>query len=104
MHLQLNPAQGVALSDALETHIRQQLESVERRFGERLTRLEVYMSDVNGPKGGINKLCKLEARPSGGDPLFAEALGETAYEAVTTAVKRLESVLGSHFGKLDRRG
>jgi ribosome-associated translation inhibitor RaiA len=103
MHLQLNPAQGVALSDALEGHIRQQLGGVERRFGDRLTRVEVYLSDVNGPKGGMNKLCKLEARPRGGDPLFAEALEETAYEAMTVASTRLESVLSSHFGKLDRR-
>jgi len=103
MHIQLNPAQGVTLSPALEEHINKQLESVDRRFGERLTRIEVYLTDVNGPKGGLNKQCKLEARPRGGDPLLAELLHEDVYDAVTGAVKRLESVLSNHFGKRDRR-
>ena len=103
MQIQLNLAQGVSTSPALEEHINRQLQSVDRRFGERLTRIEVYLTDVNGPKGGLNKQCKLEARPRGGDPLMAELLHEDTYDAVSGAVKRLESVLGNHFGKLDRR-
>ncbi|MCC5858484.1 MAG: HPF/RaiA family ribosome-associated protein [Ectothiorhodospiraceae bacterium] len=103
MQIQLNSAQGVAMSPALEEHINKHLQSVDRRFGQRLTRIEVYLTDVNGPKGGVNKQCKLEARPRGGDPLMAESLHENAYDAVSGAVKRLESVLGNHFGKLDRR-
>jgi hypothetical protein len=51
----------------------------------------------------VNKQCKLEARPRGGDPLMAEFLHEDAYDSVTGATKRLEAVLGSYFGKLDRR-
>ena len=103
MHIQLNSAQGVSISPALREHINKQLRSVDGRFGERLTRIEVYLTDVNGPKGGLNKQCKLEARPRGGDPLLAELLHEDAYDAVSGAVKRLESVLSNHFGKLDRR-
>jgi ribosome-associated translation inhibitor RaiA len=103
MQIQLNSAQGVAMSPALEQHINQQLQSVQTRFGEKLTRIEVYLTDVNGPKGGVNKQCKLEARPRGGDPLMAESLHENAYDAVSGAAKRLETVLGSHFGKLERR-
>jgi len=34
---------------------------------------------------------------------MAELLHEDAYDAVSGAVKRLESVLSNHFGKLDRR-
>ena len=103
MQIQLNSAQGVSMSPALEAHIHKHLQGVERRFGERLTRIEVYLTDVNGPKGGVNKQCKLEARPRGGDPLMAEFLHENAYDSVTGATKRLEAVLGSYFGKQDRR-
>ncbi len=103
MQIQLNAAQGVAMSPALEEHIHNKLESVEKRFGEKLTRIEVYLTDVNGPKGGVNKKCKLEARPRGGDPVMAESLHENAYDAVNGAAKRLETVLGSRFGKLERR-
>lgn len=103
MHVQVNSAQGVSISPALREHIDKQLQSVDTRFGERLTRIEVYLTDVNGPKGGVNKQCKLEARPRGGAPLMAELMHEDAYDAVTGAAKRLESVLSNHFGKLDRR-
>lgn len=103
MLIQLNSAQGVSISPALEEHISKQLQSVDRRFGERLTRIEVYLTDVNGPKGGLNKRCKLEARPRGGDPVIAELLHEDAYDAVSGAAKRLESVLSNYFGKMDRK-
>ncbi|WP_290635791.1 HPF/RaiA family ribosome-associated protein [Aquisalimonas sp.] len=103
MHLQINPAQGVTVSEALEAHLRQRLETIERRFGDRLTRIEAYFTDVNGPKGGINKQCKLEARPRGLDPVAAEHLSENAYDAASGAADRLEKVLDKRFGKLENR-
>lgn len=103
MQIQLNPAQGVELSAALDTHISERLERINRRFGDRLTRIEVHLADVNGPKGGVNKQARLEARPRGLDPVVADALAESAYDAVNGAAERLESVLESRFGKLDNR-
>ena len=103
MHLQVNPGNGVTVSDALEQHLRNELERLDRRFGERITRIEAHFADVNGPKGGVNKQCKLEARPRGLDPLAAEHMSDDIYDAVAGAAQRLEKVLDKRFGQLENR-
>ena len=72
------------------------------RFSERLTRVEVFLQDVNGEKGGVDRQCTLEARPRGLDPLAASHQAATAREALSGAVSKLERVLDARFGRLDR--
>jgi len=100
MQIQINPGAGVHVSDALEESIREALGAVDRRFGEQLTRIEVHFQDTNGPKGGVNKHCRIEARPRGLDPVLAENTAEDAYEAARGAAKKLERVLDGRLGKL----
>ena len=70
---------------------------------ERLTRVTVYLSDQNAHKGGIDKRCVVEARPSGMDPLSGEFEGRDLVEALKGALERLDRVLGNRFGKLASR-
>lgn len=85
-----------------EDRVQQEVEHALERFAERMTRVEVFLSDVNGHKGGPDKQCKLEARPRGLDPVAVEALAEQPMEAVTGALGKLERMLDSRFGRLDR--
>ena len=100
MHVQINPAEGVEVSEALAQHIHHSLEAVEKRFGDRLTRVEIHLKDVNGPKGGPDKHCMVEARPRGLEPAVAESTADDAYDSVRLAAERLEKVLGKRIGKL----
>ena len=101
MQIQINPGPGVHLSDALQESVRNALEAVDRRFGDQLTRIEVHFQDTNGPKGGVNKHCRVEARPSGLDPVLAENTADDAYDAARGAARKLERVLESRLGKLN---
>lgn len=103
MHLQINSGSGVTVSEALEAHLRDQLETIDRRFGEQITRIEAFFADVNGPKGGVDKQCRLEARPRGLDAVAAEHSAESAYDAASGAASRLEKVLDKRFGRLEAR-
>lgn len=100
MQIQINPGPGVHISEALERQIYESLETIDRRFGDQLTRIEVHFQDINGPKGGENKHCSIEARPRGLDPVIAENTAEDAYDSVRGAARKLENVLGKRFGKL----
>ena len=73
------------------------------RFAEKLTRVEVYLSDVNGHKGGVDKRCLLEARPRGQQPVAAEDTAADPSGAVEGAVGKLERLLDHHFGRLEDR-
>ncbi len=94
MQIQTNYA-NVPSSPALEEQTREELESAVGRFIERVSRVEVYYADLNGPeKGGPDdKQCRLEARPKGLDPLLVEGQGDTFYEALNDASQKLKRVL-----------
>jgi ribosome-associated translation inhibitor RaiA len=83
--------------------IRAEVESALARFAERMTRVDVYVSDVNGQKGGVDKRCLLEARPRGLKPVAAESTAAGPEEAVEDAVGKLERLLDHHFGRLEDR-
>lgn len=101
LQVQVNTDHNVKGSAALEDHIRSTVESSLGRFGHRLTRVEVHLSDDNGSKSkGDDKRCLLEARPAGLQPVVVTHVGGTIDEAVDGAVERMEELLDSTFAKL----
>lgn len=100
MDIIINPGEGIELSDALEQFLRRKLAKVERRFGSRLTRIEVYLKDLNGPKGGNDKLCTLEARPASLHALAVEDQASDLYDAIQGAVDKLDKKLDHRLGRL----
>lgn len=54
--------QGVEVSEAFQTHIERRLAFALGRFSPQIQRVAVYLADLNGPKGGVDKQCRLVAR------------------------------------------
>ena len=81
----------------LADHVR----DVLGRFSDRLTRVEVFIKDMNADKGGIDMHCTVEARPRGLDPIAIDHVAETVREALHGAVKKMQTALDRRFGKLD---
>lgn len=103
MQVIINPADHIELSDAFSSHIHRSLEKVDRRFGDWLTRTEVFIKDINGPKGGVDKHCTLEARPRGSEPVVIDHQDEDVYTCVTRAAGKLEKALARRRGQLEAR-
>lgn len=103
MQVIINPADNVQLSDAFTDHIHRSLEKVDQRFGDWLTRTEVFIKDVNGPKGGIDKHCRLEARPRGTEPVVIDHQDDDLYTCVARAADKLGSALERRRGQLTAR-
>lgn len=76
-------------AEEVETLVRGALE----RFGERITRVEVHLSDVNGAKGGVDTRCVLEARVAGRPPVAVDEQAEDVHGAVRGASAKLVRVL-----------
>ena len=82
-----------------------EVESGLARYVDRLTRVEIHLSDVNGPKGGPDSRCVLEARAAGRQPVAVTHEAGSVDEAVSGAVERMDRLLASTFDRLDdRRG
>ena len=71
------------------------------RFGHQITRVEVHLSDENGPKEGQNdKRCLIEARVEGMKPIAVTNNANTHEQAVEGAVEKLKAALDTIFGRL----
>lgn len=104
MDIQFNTSNAISGTEDLATKITEQMQDRLSRFEDRLTRLEVHISDVNGPKGGGDDItCRIEARPRGGDPVTVSAQAGEVEVAARQASSKMVSLLDSHFGKADRR-
>jgi len=92
-------------SDTLETYARDQLDAAIGRFRDRITRIEVHLSDTNSQhkSGPRDKHCTLEARPNGMDPVAVDANDEDFEPAIRDAVGKLRRALTTRFEKADHR-
>jgi ribosome-associated translation inhibitor RaiA len=79
------------------------VESAVARFGDRITRVEAYLSDQNSDKKDADddKRCVLEARVAGIQPISVRESGATVEQAVDAAAEKLVHVLDRTLGKLD---
>ena len=101
MQVQVNTDHNVRGSEQLDLHVQSTVEASFARFGRRVTRVEIHLSDDNGDRTrGDDKRCLLEARPAGLQPVVVTHVGATIDEAVAGAVDMMERLLDSTFTKL----
>ena len=73
----------------LEQRIRAKL----KRFEQRLSHVELHVSDANGNKGGNDKRVSLELRPAGHVPIAVHADAHRVETAVTAAIDKAARAL-----------
>lgn len=87
--------------ERIETYFSAQIKTDLSRFEDRLTRIEVHLSDQNGGKTAKNdKKCLLEARPQKLKPIAVTGTGDTIEQAINDATKKMTKSLSSLMGKL----
>lgn len=76
------------LTEALQSYIERRLHFSLGRFGRRVGRVRVRISDVNGIRGGTDKACHVSAEllPSGGT-LLQQAVDANLYAAIGRATE-----------------
>ena len=80
---------GLRPSESLREHSERQAILHLSRFGRDLSSVAIRIRDVNGPKGGVDKQCRIIAKgPRVGFSTLQE-LSEDAYQAVDIAIVRL---------------
>ena len=85
--------------EALKTATREKLS----RFADRISRVELHLSDVNADGGGVDKRCVLEVRPNGLEPVVTTNEAETVDKAIHAATRKMLGLLETTFGKLTSR-
>jgi len=93
-------ARGFDLSKALSRHIARRLQFAIGRFSARVRRVRVRLSDVNGPRGGVDMLCRLDVAVDGVDPIVITEVAEDMYAAIDNACGRAGRVVARRVQRL----
>ena len=76
--------QANELRDLTERRVRFAL----RRLGWLVPRAEVQMSDVNGPRGGVDKRCQVELKTDGAGSVIVASVAKNWRTALDNALTR----------------
>ncbi len=103
MIIQVNTDNNIEGNSELAQQFKTLLENSLERFGDKITRVEVHLSDDNSDKkfGTEDKRCLLEARLAGLQPLAVSHQAATTEQAVDGAVDKLMRSIDATLGKLD---
>jgi ribosome-associated translation inhibitor RaiA len=101
MKIQLNTDHHLRGDESLTHHVEGVIDHSLGRFRDQVTRVEVHLRDVNGPKaGGGDKHCAMEARLEGRPPVAVTEDADTMRGAISGAARKLQRVLDSSLGRL----
>ena len=96
-------ARGFALTTAIETHLQRQLRFALDHLDDRVRRVFVRLSDINGRRGGIDKRCQVQVTLAGSGDVVIEDVQTDLYLAVSRAVERARAARHAGRLRLDRR-
>lgn len=87
MEIQLH-SQEFSLTQALRLHLARRMHFAFARVRTRIARVIVRLRDVNGPKGGRDKLCQVTVAIPGRPEIVVREMRDDIYQAIDAALKR----------------
>ena len=100
MIIQINTDNNVEGSEKFSDYFTSIIGQELAKF-DKITRIELHLSDENGRKGGqSDKRCLLEARLEGKQPIAVTNNANTYKEAVDGAIDKLKASLETVIGKM----
>jgi pyruvate/2-oxoglutarate dehydrogenase complex dihydrolipoamide acyltransferase (E2) component len=103
MKIQANSDKTIQVDATLTRFVEDEASRLLDRFAKKLTRVEVHLSDIDNTRTGqADKRCLVEARPAGDRPLTASATTTTTESSVTEALKKMQRLLTTFFGRKGR--
>lgn len=101
MTIQFNTNNNIKGSEKLSAYFTDLISEELSRFSNQITRVEVNLSDENGPKEGVNdRRCIIEARLEGMKPIAVTNHGKNNEQAVEGAVEKIKTSLETILGRL----
>jgi ribosomal subunit interface protein len=84
---------NVEVSDTLRAHVQRRLAFAFGRFANRISRIMVRFSDINGDRGGIDKRCQIDVALRPVRAVRVEDTDADIFAAVDHAAARASRVL-----------
>ncbi len=101
MTIQINTDNTLNGDKQQQDFFKSQITESLKRYQSHITRIEVHLKDENGKKDGLNDVsCILEARLEGRQPIAVTDQADTAELAVSGAIEKIKTAVGSILGKI----
>lgn len=96
-------AQGMILSDELREHTTSKVRLAIGLYVDRIRRADVFVTDVNGPKGGQDTVCKIKLTVMGQSSIIVQETAENIQDAVNVCSHRIKRIAGRQFNRFNKQ-
>jgi putative sigma-54 modulation protein len=93
---------GFELTDELKKAVEKIVTFAVDRYQTQVGKVSVYLADLNGPKGGVDKVCQITAKLSRGKPVLILEKGSKMLTTVNRAARRLGHRIGRNVQRQKR--
>ena len=101
MRIQLNTDKNIEGTESLESFVSEKIRSALKHYIDKITRIEVHLSDQNADKGGKDDIqCKIEARLEGIQPVIVVSKSSSIEKALDDAADKMKVSLSTIIGKI----
>jgi ribosome-associated translation inhibitor RaiA len=96
-------ARHIPLTEDLRTHCERRVRFALDHLSDRVREVVVRLEDANGPRGGVDKVCRLTLRLEHGRELALEAKDTSPVAAVDRALDRAGHAVSKVVGRAQRQ-
>ncbi len=96
-------ARGFALSEALSDYADSKIRLALGLYKDKIRRSDIFLTDINGPRGGEDMMCKIKIEPHGCTPIIAQETASDMYDAINICSNRIKRSAGRHFDRVLQR-
>jgi putative sigma-54 modulation protein len=93
---------GFELTDELRKAVEKIVTFAVDRYQTQVGKVSVYLADLNGPKGGVDKVCQITAKLSRGKSVLILEKGSKMLTTVNRAARRLGHRIGHNVQRQKR--
>lgn len=87
---------GMKVTEELRVHIQERVELALSRFLRSIDRVWVYLRDVNGPRGGLSKMCRIVVELPRRGRVVVTGMDSDVYAAITRTANRAKFAVRRH--------
>lgn len=101
MLVQVHTDKHIEGGERLNHYVTETITGSFDRFADKLSRVDVHLSDENaGKSGSDDKRCLIEAKVDGHNPIAVTSFDATVEKALHTAIDKTASALDTMFDKM----
>jgi ribosomal subunit interface protein len=102
MKIQFNTDKNIRGTENLETFVSEKISKSLKRFADKITRIEVHLSDQNAQKVSADDIqCKIEARLEGLQPITVIGKSNKKEKSINDAIDKMKMALDTVIGKMN---